>query len=62
MCGILWIAWWSDSKISDHYGMTDADHPLHQFDRHMVWAGFIQLAPISLFVATRQTRPTTPAG
>ena len=51
MCSILWIVWWSDLKISDHHGMTDTDHHLHQFDRHMVWAGFIQLAPISLFVA-----------
>lgn len=31
--------------------MIDADNPLHGFDRHMVWAGFTKLAPISLFVA-----------
>ena len=43
MCGILSIVWWNEAM-----GSTDN---LHQFDRHMVWAGFIQLAPISLFVA-----------
>lgn len=30
--------------------MTDADSKLHEFDRHLVWAGFIKLVPISLFV------------
>ena len=30
--------------------MTDADNELHHFDRRMVWAGFRQLAPISIFV------------
>lgn len=31
--------------------MTDADRYLHAFDRRSVWAGFMKLAPISLFVA-----------
>lgn len=30
--------------------MTDAESELHHFDRRMVWAGFRQLAPISIFV------------
>lgn len=30
--------------------MTGTDTTLHEFDRQMVWAGFRQLVPISLFV------------
>ncbi|MEZ3133588.1 AzlC family ABC transporter permease [Stutzerimonas kunmingensis] len=30
--------------------MTDAESELHHFDRRMVWVGFRQLAPISIFV------------
>ena len=30
--------------------MHDAEIDLHHFDRRMVWAGFRQLAPISIFV------------
>ena len=30
--------------------MTAADHPLHEFDRRLVWDGFRQLLPLSLFV------------
>ena len=31
--------------------MSDVDNYLHEFDRHSVWCGFKQMAPISLFVA-----------
>ncbi len=30
--------------------MTDTETELHHFDRRMVWTGFRQLAPISIFV------------
>src|SRR5690606_4705187 len=30
--------------------MSDAETQLHEFDRRMVWAGFRQLVPLSVFV------------
>lgn len=43
MCGILWTVWWSEA-------MNKTDN-LHHLDRHLVRAGFMPLAPISLSVA-----------